>query len=42
MPGTGIYYQAKKGLTGNDTFTVTATTPTGQTATRSFRVTLTE
>lgn len=38
MPGTGIYYTAKPGQSGTDSFTVTASTPSGQTITRSFTV----
>jgi hypothetical protein len=38
MQGTGVYYTAGKGKEGVDTFSVTATTPTGQTLSRSFQV----
>lgn len=40
MAGTGIYYTAKQGVTGDDAFTVTASTPSGQTITRTFNVTI--
>lgn len=42
LPGTGIYYTARKGQEGADQFTLTATSPTGQVATRSFKVNIIE
>jgi hypothetical protein len=42
LPGTGIYYTARKGQGGNDQFTVTATSRSGQVATRTFNVTIAE
>jgi hypothetical protein len=42
MQGTGVYYTASKGTEGVDTFSVTATTPTGQTMSRSFQVRIVE
>ena len=38
LPGTGIYYTARAGETGDDTFSVVATTPDGITATKTFSV----
>ena len=38
--GTGIYYTAKAGTSGTDTFSVTAKTSTGETMTRTFQVTI--
>lgn len=38
LAGTGIYYTARSGVTGPDEFTVTATTPGGTTATKTFNV----
>lgn len=38
LAGTGIYYTARAGAYGYDTFTVTATTPDGSTATKTFNV----
>ena len=38
LPGTGIYYTARAGETGVDTFSVIATTPDGSTATKTFNV----
>jgi len=38
LVGTGIYYTAKAGSYGDDTFSVTATTPDGSTATKTFNV----
>ena len=42
LPGTGIYYTAKKGQIGADRFTVTATSKSGQVATRTFKVNIVE
>ena len=42
LAGTGIYYLAKEGQSGSDQFTVTATTPSGQTVTKSFQVEIAE
>jgi len=42
LPGTGIYYTAGKGQSGSDQFSITATTPSGQTATKSFQVEIVE
>ncbi|MCH9807725.1 MAG: hypothetical protein K0U74_08345 [Alphaproteobacteria bacterium] len=42
MPGTGIYYTARFGEVGHDKFSVTATTPSGQTSTRVFDVMVSE
>ena len=42
MSGTGIYYTAKPGQSGTDSFTVTASTPSGQTVTRTFNVNIVE
>jgi len=42
MQGTGVYYTASKGTEGVDKFSVTATTPTGQTLSRSFQVRIVE
>lgn len=42
LPGTGIYYTARKGQEGADQFTLTATSATGQVATRSFKVNIIE
>lgn len=42
VPGTGIYYTAAKGATGTDSFTITATLPTGEISTRSFTVGIAE
>lgn len=38
LQGTGIYYTARAGQTGEDTFSVIATTPDGGTATKTFNV----
>jgi hypothetical protein len=38
LPGTGIYYTARAGETGNDNFTVEATTPSGEVVSRTFHV----
>lgn len=38
--GTGVYYTAKAGTSGTDTFSVTAKTATGETMTRTFQVTI--
>lgn len=42
MRGTGIYYTARFGQAGADQFSVTATTPSGQTATRKFNIKISE
>jgi hypothetical protein len=42
LPGTGIYYTARAGATGGDSFTVEATTPGGEVATRTFHVRVTD
>ncbi len=42
MRGTGIYYTARFGQTGDDQFSVTATTPSGDITTRSFNVKISE
>jgi len=42
MVGTGIYYTARKGQTGVDQFSVTASTSEGHSATRSFQVRIVE
>ena len=42
LSGTGIYYTARNGQSGDDTFSVTATTPDGSTATKSFSVRVVE
>lgn len=39
--GTGIYYTARAGAAGEDAFSVSATLPTGEVATRSFKVQVT-
>ena len=38
--GSGVYYTAKAGTSGTDTFSVTAKTSTGETMTRTFQVTI--
>lgn len=38
LAGTGIYYTARAGETGGDSFTVEAMTPGGEVATRTFQV----
>ena len=38
LPGTGIYYTARKGAVGDDNFTVTASTGTDAPTTRTFQV----
>ncbi len=38
--GTGVYYTAKTGTSGTDTFSVTAKTSTGESMTRTFQVTI--
>lgn len=38
--GTGVYYTARAGSAGSDEFTVTARMPTGETMTRTFRVSI--
>ena len=38
--GTGVYYSAKAGTSGADTFSVTAKTSTGESMTRTFQVTI--
>lgn len=40
--GTGVYYTARAGATGSDTFTVTARLASGETATRTFSVRIEE
>lgn len=40
LTGTGIYYTAAKGAAGTDTFTVSAKLGSGETATRTFNVTI--
>jgi len=42
LAGTGIYYTARNGMAGDDTFSVTATTPDGSTATKTFNVRVVE
>lgn len=42
MAGTGIYYQPTKGQDGGDSFTVTASTASGQAVTRTFNVKIVE
>jgi hypothetical protein len=38
VPGTGIYYTARVGESGRDTFSITARLPTGETASRTFTI----
>jgi len=38
IEGKGVYYTANKGTDGDDTFSVTATSPSGQPVTKSFKV----
>lgn len=38
--GTGVYYTAREGTTGSDTFALTARLATGETLTRTFAVTI--
>lgn len=38
MPGTGIYYTARAGAVGVDTFTVSAATGSSEPATKTFQV----
>jgi predicted small lipoprotein YifL len=40
--GMGIYYTARAGATGTDAFAISAKLATGETATRSFTVTIAE
>jgi hypothetical protein len=40
--GTGIYYTARAGAQGSDTFAVKAVLASGETSTRAFQVTITE
>lgn len=40
VQGTGIYYTAGKGMTGTDTFTITAELPTGERTSRTFDLTI--
>ena len=40
--GTGVYYTARSGATGNDRLTVTAKLATGEASTRTFDVRITE
>lgn len=42
IKGTGIYYTAKAGAAGMDTFTVTARLGSGETASRTFNVAIAE
>lgn len=42
LQGTGIYYTARAGETGDDTFSVIATTPDGGKATKTFNVQVVE
>jgi len=42
LPGTGIYYTARKGQTGSDHFSLTASTSKGHSATRSFQIRIVE
>ncbi|MFM1813590.1 MAG: hypothetical protein RLZ98_285 [Pseudomonadota bacterium] len=42
IAGTGIYYTARKGETGADTFTITATAGSGQPITKSFSIEVVE
>ncbi len=42
LPGTGIYYTAKPGAQGVDTFTVTASTGSGTPSVRTFQVRIVE
>jgi hypothetical protein len=42
MAGTGIYYTARAGTAGNDTFTITAATGTGTPMTKTFTVRIVE
>lgn len=38
VPGTGIYYTARVGESGADSFSITAKLPGGETATRTFTI----
>lgn len=38
IEGKGVYYTANKGTDGDDTFSVTATSPGGQPSTKTFKV----
>ncbi len=40
--GTGVYYTARAGMSGTDTFAIAARTASGETTTRNFQVTITE
>ncbi len=42
VPGTAVYYTASKGAIGADSFSVTATSSSGQTETRLFKVQISE
>ncbi|HUS96058.1 MAG TPA: hypothetical protein VMX97_04885, partial [Hyphomicrobiaceae bacterium] len=42
LPGTGIYYTARSGETGPDSFTVSAATSSGQPTVKSFQVRIVE
>jgi hypothetical protein len=40
--GTGVYYTARAGTSGTDTFAISAKLATGETTTRNFQVTIAE
>jgi hypothetical protein len=40
--GTGVYYMARAGTSGTDTFSISAKLATGETTTRIFQVTIAE
>lgn len=42
VQGTGIYYTAQPGTSGADTFSISARLSTGETATRTFRLFITD
>lgn len=42
LPGTGIYYTARPGTTGEDQFTVTASIGNGPPSTKTFRIRVAE
>ena len=42
MPGTGVYYTARPGAQGTDTFTITATAESGVATSRTFTVRIAE
>jgi hypothetical protein len=42
LAGTGVYYTARAGVIGDDSFSVIATTPDGSTATKTFQVRVVE